>query len=230
MFCRRKPAVGFRARVRDSIAAEAGIQIRVIHKKTGNVGSASGLKFSFQNKTIVISRRPPDPAPAAPPADASPEPPSDLHGRVTDSAGNPLAGASVVVKGTKQVFSTNDRGDFILKGVTGPAELVVSYIGYEPKEMTLSGKEAYTVGIQLRHNNSPLDDVMVIGYGTTTRRLSTGSVSKVSTAAIEEQPVSNPILALEGSVPGLFITQTAGYEGANLTVTIRGQNTGFPDL
>ncbi len=183
-----------------------------------------GLKFSFQNKTIVISRRPPDPAPAAPPKDASSEPPSDLHGRVTDSAGNPLAGASVVVKGTKQVFSTNDRGDFILKGVTGTAVVVVSYIGFESKEVTLSGKEAFTVGIQLRHNNSPLDDVMVIGYGTTTRRLSTGSVSKVSTEQIEEQPVSNPILALEGSVPGLFITQTAGYEGANMTVTIRGQN------
>jgi len=45
---------------------------------------------------------------------------------------------------------------------------------------------------------------MIIGYGTTTRRLSTGSVDKVSTAEIEEQPVSNPILALEGRVPGLF--------------------------
>jgi TonB-linked SusC/RagA family outer membrane protein len=186
-----------------------------------------GLKFSFQGKTIVISRRPPDPAPAVLPAEASPDPPSDLHGRVTDSAGNPLAGASVAVKGTNLVFSTNDRGDFILKGVKAPAGLVVSYIGFEPKEVTLNGKETYTIGIMLRHNNNPLDEVMIIGYGTTTRRLSTGSVDKVSTAEIEEQPVSNPILALEGRVPGLFITQTAGYEGANLTVSIRGQN-GFP--
>jgi len=105
-----------------------------------------GLKFSFQGKTIVISRRPPDPAPAVLPAEASPDPPSDLHGRVTDSAGNPLAGASVAVKGTNLVFSTNDRGDFILKGVKAPAGLVVSYIGFEPKEVTLNGKETYTIG------------------------------------------------------------------------------------
>lgn len=185
---------------------------------------AQSLKFSLQSKTIVISRKAPAPTPAAPPADASPDPPSDMHGRVTDSAGNPLVGASVAVKGSNMVFSTNDRGDFILTGVKGPADLVVSYVGFEPKEMSLTGKEVYTIGIMLRHNNNPLDEVMIIGYGTTTRRLSTGSVDKVSTAEIEEQPVSNPILALEGSVPGLFITQTAGYAGANLTVSIRGQN------
>ena len=122
------------------------------------------------------------------------------------------------------IATTNDKGDFTMAGANNNASLLISYVGYDTKEIALHDAQTYTINIVLRHNASPLDDAMVIGYGTTTRRLNLGSVSKVSTAEIEEQPVSNPILALEGRVPGLFITQGAGYAGANLSVTIRGQN------
>ncbi|HWK06755.1 MAG TPA: SusC/RagA family TonB-linked outer membrane protein [Puia sp.] len=189
------------------------------------------LTFSFQNKTIVIFRRQPLPVPVFQPLDTSMplHPPAEIRGHVTDSAGyNPLSGASVAVKGTKKVVSTNEKGDFTITGLNGGDHLLVSYVGYETKEIILDERGVhatmYAINIRLTHNNNPLDDLVVIGYGTTTRRVSTGSISKVSSAELSEQPVSNPILALEGRVPGLFITQGAGYAGANMTVSIRGMN------
>ena len=66
--------------------------------------------------------------------------------------------------------------------------------------------------------------MQIIAYGTTTKRLSTGNVSTVKAEDIEKQPVNNPLLALQGRVPGLFITQAIGISGGGVTVRIQGQN------
>ncbi len=148
-------------------------------------------------------------------------PPTDIHGRVTDSLGNPLSGASVFVKGSKKGTVTDAKGDFTLKGVTDDKTLVISFTGYNNKEYKASNS---SFNITLSHSNSPLDAVVVIPYGTTTQRLSTGDISTVTAKTIEEQPVSNALAALEGRVPGLVITQTTGAPGGGFTVQIRGQN------
>jgi TonB-linked SusC/RagA family outer membrane protein len=145
----------------------------------------------------------------------------DVHGRVTDTEGKSLPGASVKIKSTGRTVSTDEKGRFELKGVDEGALLVVSFIGYLSKEVN-AGKEMENVVLEL--SDSKLDEVQVIAYGTTTRRLSTGNVTTVTTEEIENQPVNNPLLALQGRVAGLSITQANGYSGGGVNALIQGQN------
>ena len=150
-------------------------------------------------------------------------PPVDIHGRVTDSLGNPLPGVSVTVKGSKTGTSTDANGNFTLYGVSDNATLMVSNVGYADQQIKVKGKTAIVVS--LKPKSTSLQEVVVNkGYYNTTQALNTGDVSVVSGADIEKQPVSDPILALEGRVPGLYIQQTTGAPGAYSTIRIMGQN------
>lgn len=147
-------------------------------------------------------------------------------GVVVDSLQNPLPGASINLVGPNTYQTTTDsHGSFKFPAVEqGVYTLIISYIGYQKLEskVVINGS-AINLGYMLRQSTDKLDEILITGYNTTTQRLSTGAIGKVSGATIEQQPVSDPILALEGRVPGLFITQTAGNAGAALNVTIRGQ-------
>jgi len=145
----------------------------------------------------------------------------DANGRVVDSENRPLPGASVKVKATGKGVSTDKDGRFFLRGVEEGAVLVVSFIGYLPKEVSASANMGNVV---LEQSLSKLDEVQVIAYGTTTQRLSTGNVTTIKAEVIEKQPVNNPLLALQGRVPGLFIEQATGFAGTGVKVRIQGQN------
>jgi TonB-linked SusC/RagA family outer membrane protein len=177
-----------------------------------------GLSYDIVERTVVIKPVAVSPVVVAPSGSAN----TDIHGRVTDSLGNPLAGASVTVKGSKRGTATNEKGEFDLKGIGDAVTIVISFSGFETRQINLHGKDSWQ--IVLSRSNSQLDQVQVIAYGTTSERLSTGDVTKVTSEQIEQQPVSNPLLALEGRVPGLFITQSNGLPGAGVTVLVQGQN------
>jgi TonB-linked SusC/RagA family outer membrane protein len=145
----------------------------------------------------------------------------DVHGRVVDTEGKPLPGATVKVKRTSKSFSTNANGEFYLEKLDGGEILVISFIGYVNKEVKA---EKDMGSIVLEVSLSKLDEVQVIAYGTTTRRLSTGNVSSVTAEEIGRQPVNNPLLALAGRVPGLVISQSTGFSGSGVQVQIQGQN------
>ncbi|WP_158275267.1 SusC/RagA family TonB-linked outer membrane protein [Pedobacter sp. HMWF019] len=145
----------------------------------------------------------------------------DANGSVVDSENRPLPGASVKVKATGKAVSTDEKGRFFLRGVEEGALLVVSFIGYLPKEVSASANMGSVV---LEQSLSKLDEVQVIAYGTTTRRLGTGNISTVKAEDIEKQPVNNPLLALQGRVPGVFIEQSTGISGGAIKVRIQGQN------
>jgi hypothetical protein len=145
----------------------------------------------------------------------------DVKGRVVDSLGNGLAGATVSVKNGKISTSTDAGGNFQLKNVDERAVLVVSYLGYVTREIEVS-KELMVVA--LKESKSKLDEVQVIAYGQTSMRLSTGNVAKVTSAEIARQPVQNPLLALQGRVSGLVVNQNSGINGGGVTVRIQGQN------
>lgn len=146
----------------------------------------------------------------------------NVSGRVVDADGRGLPGASVSVKGKGgKAVSTGANGSFYLKGVDEDAVLVVSFIGYVSKEVK-AAKELGDVVLEL--SLSKLDEVQVIAYGTTTQRLSTGNVTTIKADVIEKQPVNNPLLALQGRVPGLFIEQATGFAGTGVKVRIQGQN------
>ncbi len=146
----------------------------------------------------------------------------NITGKVTDEDGVGLAGVTVKVKGTNTQTQTSVKGDYSIEVGDGRPVLLFSSVGYQTQERAVL--QDGTINIILSANSSVLDELKVIGYGTTTQRLTTGSVSKVSASEIERQPVSNPIIALQGRVPGLFITQTNGLPGGGINILIRGKN------
>lgn len=146
-----------------------------------------------------------------------------VTGRVTDEKGEPIPGATVQVKGTNNGVTTGIDGSFILRNVYPGSSLNISSIQYLTKQVAVTGKKMMN-DIQLQESVSDLDETVIIAYGTTTKRYATGNVSTIKAKDIEKQPVNNPILALQGRVPGLFITQENGIPGGGVTVRIQGQN------
>jgi TonB-linked SusC/RagA family outer membrane protein len=146
----------------------------------------------------------------------------DLHGKVVDAAdGKPLQGANLTVVGSKNSASTSQSGEFHLHDVDENAKIRVSYIGYITKELKANGDLSI---IKLELNTSKLDEVQVIAYGTTTKRLNTGNVISVKSKEFENEPISNVLSALAGRVPGMDITQVSGLSGAGFKLDIRGRN------
>ncbi len=114
-------------------------------------------------------------------------PPGEIHGRVTDSLGNPLAGASVVIKGLKVGTETDKAGEFVLKNIKPGATIIISYTGYEAFEMRISGES--DIHIRLKPAIHSLEDVVVNkGYYSTRQKYNTGNVSVVKGEDIREQP------------------------------------------
>jgi TonB-dependent starch-binding outer membrane protein SusC len=145
-----------------------------------------------------------------------------IRGRVYDEKGAPMPGVTVKAKDESHSTITDKDGYFFLDGINGKAVLVISSVGYLTKE--INADDPLVLDIRMVVSNSKLDEVQVIAYGETSQRLNTGDVTTVSAKDIGQQPVTNPLLALEGRVPGLFIAQDNGIPGGGVTVAIRGQN------
>ena len=152
----------------------------------------------------------PCPVFAAPaPADVSAAAAS-VSGTVTDSTGEPLIGASVVVKGAKQGVTTDIDGNFNIKVAQG-ATLVISYVGFNTKEVKVAGTN---LNIVLEEGSNVLNEVVVVGYGTQKKATMTGSVAVVDAKALENKgTLSSPVQALQGQVPGVIITRNTSAPG-----------------
>lgn len=146
----------------------------------------------------------------------------DVSGRVINEQAIPLAGVTITAKKSGKITTTNAAGEFQLKNISEDELLVVTSVGYHAQEVAVQNRAMILV--KLKVAISQLDETMVMAYGKTSMRLSTGNISKVSSAELERQPVGNPLLALTGRVPGLNITQSSGLNGAAVKVQLRGQN------
>jgi len=154
---------------------------------------------------------------------SAPAPPGEIKGYVTGENG-PIAGASVVVKRTGQGTSTNIKGEFTLKNADESDVLVISSVGYEKQEIAVLNKKGFVM-VQLRLAINKLDEIQVLAYGqSTSRRLSTGSVSRITSEDIAKQPVPNVLQALAGRMSGVVINQVSGLPGGDITFQVRGQN------
>ncbi len=91
---------------------------------------------------------------------------------------------------------TNTEGTFRLKNVEPTDQLIITYTGYTAKTVEVKDENHFYIQLEIAQNE--LDVAIVQGYGTTTRRLSTGNIAKVTAVEIEKQPVMNPLLALQG--------------------------------
>lgn len=147
----------------------------------------------------------------------------DLRGRVVDEKGKPMAGATVTLtkSGTSAVCDAN--GYFKIKANLGEV-LLISYVGYATEEVTVKN-ETGVLNVVLKEVSGKLDETIVIGYGTTTKRLNIGAATNISAADIKNQPVTNILSALQGMVPGLEISNSGGAPGAAVQIRLRGINT-----
>jgi TonB-linked SusC/RagA family outer membrane protein len=146
----------------------------------------------------------------------------DIKGHVINENGEPLIGATIIAKNSNRGVSTNTRGDFFLQGVHENDILTISSVGFYREELAIDKQRFFLIQLRLAVNS--LEEMVVKGYYSTSKKLNTGDVVKINGTQITNQPVSNPILGLEGLVPGLLITQTNGLPGSRFTALIRGQN------
>jgi TonB-linked SusC/RagA family outer membrane protein len=145
-----------------------------------------------------------------------------VMGKVTDASGRPLSAVSVVIPSTPFGAMTNMEGEYILNEVPENANLVFTYIGYERLQISVDGRTQ--INATLTPEVKDLNQMVVIGYGTTTKKKNTGSVSSITAEEISKQPVANPLNALQGRVPGAVVFQSNGLPGSRVTIQIRGVN------
>ncbi len=141
-----------------------------------------------------------------------------VKGRVSDAAGAPVSGASVVVRGSRGGTNTDASGNFTLS-VPDNTTLIISAIGFASQEIAVNGRTS--IDITLVRVESKLDEVVVIGYGTASKRDLTGSIATVSGKEIADKPNTNPISSLQSKVAGLSIVNN-GTPGGAPDIRIRG--------
>lgn len=146
-----------------------------------------------------------------------------ISGTVSDEQGNPVIGASVVIKGTTQGVVTDLDGKFQLEA-TPSQTLEVSFIGYQTVSMPIGNRTIFQ--ITLKEDTKTLDEVVVVGYATQKKVNLTGSVASVSAKDIQDIPVANTTTLLQGRLPGLVLTQNGAQAGNdNPEIRIRGVGT-----
>lgn len=143
-----------------------------------------------------------------------------LKGKVVDSQGVPVIGASVKVKNTTNGAITNFEGQFTLLNVPDNATIVVSYIGYKSQE--IPANSPLLSNIVLQDNNTALNELVVVGYGTQKKANLTGAVATISSDEINNRPVTSAANALQGVDPSVNLTFNSGSPDAGYDVNIRG--------
>ncbi|WP_339707097.1 SusC/RagA family TonB-linked outer membrane protein [uncultured Kriegella sp.] len=143
----------------------------------------------------------------------------EVSGTVSDASG-PLPGASVVVKGTTNGAQTDFDGIYTLTDIGDNATLVFSYIGYKTTEIPVGGQS--TINVTLEEDAQALDEVVIIGYGTTTVKDATGSVASVTSEDFNQGVISSPEQLIQGKTAGVQISQGSGEPGSGVAIRIRG--------
>jgi len=148
---------------------------------------------------------------------------SEVKGHVTDENGVALPGVNVLVKGTTTGTATDASGAYVLKNVPGDGTLVFSFIGYAPQEILVAGKS--TVDVTLLPDIQSLQEVVVVGYGNSTVKELTGSVSSVTGKDLTAMNPTQLEQSLQGKAAGVQISSTSGSPGGPFAIRIRGIST-----
>lgn len=142
-----------------------------------------------------------------------------VTGKVTDSKGEGVPSATVLVKGTNVSTSTGADGSFRLNAPASAKTLVISSVGFTSKEVSITDGN---ISVTLETQNAALNEVVVIGYGTRKVKDLTGSVSNITTKDFNKGQISTPDQLLQGRTPGVLVTPASGEPGSAATINIRG--------
>lgn len=145
-----------------------------------------------------------------------------VSGRVTDSAGMPLPGVSVIVKGTATGAISDTNGDYSLLNVPENATLLFSFVGMKPQEIIVGDKTI--IHVALEEETIGLEEVIAIGYGTVKKSDLTGSVSSIKTEDLKKVPVTSFDQAIQGRAAGVQVTQASSAPGGRVLIRVRGGN------
>lgn len=180
------------------------------------------LAFNIVGTTIIVTRKPDRESGTSDENPAGNEGAAiEVNGIVFTGRGrSPLAGVSVVVKRTGKGTQTDAMGKFTLKHAVSGDSITCSMVGYR----TVTQGFVTPMYVNMQVAVSELDEAVVQAYGITSKRLTTGSITKVSGDEIRQQPVQNPLMALQGRVPGMLISPTSGNASSPVKVEIRGRN------
>lgn len=148
--------------------------------------------------------------------------PVKITGKVTDEKGEPLPGVSIAVKGTTTGVLTDMDGKYTLNTEGTAIVLEFSFVGYEPQSITVGNQT--TINVKLVEKNINIEQVVVVGYGKTSKKDITGAVSTVTVKEMNKGVFSSPAQMLQGKVPGLSITRS-GDPTASPSITLRGPST-----
>lgn len=180
--------------------------------------------------TVVITRKPEnDPKTTLPDSSGTDLSGREIKGVVLDEMNSVIPGVTVITADGSKGTQTDERGLFTLKDAADKVILIVTCIGYE-KAIVTADLSAPLLYVRMKVSTSQLDQAVIQGYGTTSKRLATGNITKVTAEEIARQPVMNVLQALQGRVPGLTVTHTRGYASAPLKVEIRGRNSLNPQF
>lgn len=142
-----------------------------------------------------------------------------LKGNVKDLTGEPIIGGSVLVKGTTNGTITDFDGNYTLN-VPSSAIIVFSYVGYIPQEISVQGKTM--LNVILKEDVEALDEVVVVGYATGSKRTISGAVDRIKKEDMNVGIVNNPLESLKGKVAGVVISKAGGDPSATPSIRVRG--------
>ena len=142
-----------------------------------------------------------------------------VTGTVKDNAGNPVAGATILVEGTTNGTTSNADGSYSISAASD-ATLLVSFIGYQSQKLAIAGKTR--IDIVLKEDSQAIDDVIVVAFGTAKKEAFTGSAAVIKSDDIAKSQQSNVAQALAGKVAGVQLTNTSGQPGQSPDIRIRG--------
>lgn len=176
------------------------------------------LTYTIENKIIVIKEKQmnlEDRVPGLLVAAAD-----TLRGTITDTAGIPLPGVSVIVKGTQNGTSTDVNGNYALNRVPDGAIIVYSLLGFQSLEVPVADRRIISISLAVAQDE--LDEIVVVGYGTQKKRDIIGAISSISSEQMDNYPGGSFNTSLQGKVAGLNITVNSGEPGSGAVVTLRG--------
>ncbi|SHN33114.1 TonB-linked outer membrane protein, SusC/RagA family [Cyclobacterium lianum] len=182
------------------------------------IARQSGLDFKQINHNIHVqksSKEPQTPLVSVSEADI------EIRGTVTDENGDPIPGATVLIEGTSSGTATDIDGNFSLEAEEG-AVLVISFIGYQSQRITVGNQT--DLSITLTEDQSSLEEVVVVGYGTQKSRDLTTAVSKLSGEKLEDRTgtITRVDQALIGALAGVRVQEVSGQPGRPLSIKVRG--------
>ncbi len=180
------------------------------------------LSYAVIGKTIVVmfKRELPATADSTIHKESTPLTDGSIGGKIFNSKYEEIGNADIIIQRTGRGTVSAADGSFRLSDIAPSDTLKISFVGYKDQYIAV-GKRT-EVSVMLLESDNELDEVVSQAYSKTSQRFSTGNITTVKAEDIERQPVMNPLLALQGRVPGLLVTQTNGFASAPVKLDIRG--------